>query len=112
LFGFGIAASLQKIHQQALRDYTPLVNDIIRVGSRDGLLIEHTLDGLLDFCGNPNALELFRRLCRHYYFLNPQAAAEYVQAYRAAWDPPANPHRASESDPMADAKPPKSSKKQ
>jgi hypothetical protein len=32
------------------------------------------------------ALLLYRKLCRHYYAIDPSATAEYVQAYREMWD--------------------------
>lgn len=34
----------------------------------------------------PPAVELFRRLCRYYYFLEPEAAAYYVRSYCEMWD--------------------------
>ena len=44
------------------------------------------LDGLLDFCFDPEALLLYKKLCRHYYAIDLAATAEYVHAYRAMWD--------------------------
>lgn len=54
--------------------------------SRDARRIERTLDGLLDFCGNPPTLDLYRRLCRHYFDIDPVATASYINAYRELWD--------------------------
>jgi len=82
----GIARQFQNLHQQAVKEYAPLVETILREGKRDTRLIEHTLDGLLDFCGYDPAVELFRRLCRHYWEIDPEATAHYVQAYREMWD--------------------------
>ncbi len=48
--------------------------------------IERTLDGLLDFCGDDAILMLYRRLCRHYWSIDPVATARYVQFYRQMWD--------------------------
>ena len=53
---------------------------------RDVQQIEHTLDGLLDFCGYAPVLEMYRRLCRHYWDIGPAATADYVKAYRERWD--------------------------
>jgi hypothetical protein len=47
--------------------YTPIVEDIVSSGSRDVGAIEQALDGLLEFCGSDPALQLYRRLCRHYF---------------------------------------------
>jgi len=81
-----IAASFQTLNQQAVKEYTPIVAAILRSRSRDIRHIEQTLDGLLDFCGHAPVLHLFKELCRHYYFIDPLATAEYVRAYREMWD--------------------------
>ena len=47
----GIAEDLQLLNQRALLEYTPIVESIINSNSRDVNHIEHTLDGLLGFCG-------------------------------------------------------------
>lgn len=83
-----LVSSLQALHEQSARHYAPIVSGILRTRSRDARLIEHTLDRLLDSCGHPDALDLFRSLCRHYYFIDPAAAAEYVLLYRDMWEPP------------------------
>lgn len=81
-----LAASIHSINQQAVREYTPLVEAILRTRSHDKCHIEHTLDGLLDFCGYEPATQLYRRLCRHYWDIDPAATAFYVEAYRKTWD--------------------------
>ena len=82
----GIAANLQSLHQRAVREYAPIVDRIVASHSRDTSHIEHTLDGLLGFCGDEPALGLFKKLCRHYWELDPVATAWYVNAYREQWD--------------------------
>jgi hypothetical protein len=47
---------------------------------------QHTLDGQLDFCGFDPALQLYRRLCRHDYDIDPVATVFYVNSYREMWD--------------------------
>jgi len=81
-----IAESLQSLNQQAVREYTPIVESILRSRSRDTSHIEHTLDGLLSFCGYEPALALFKKLCRHYWELDPVATASHIYAYRDMWD--------------------------
>jgi hypothetical protein len=81
-----IVAPLEQLHRDAVRAYTPVVEDILRVGSRDVREIERTLDGLLDFCGYDSALMLYRRLCRHYWEIDAAAAVAYVNAYREYYD--------------------------
>lgn len=81
-----VIAPLQALHQQAVEAHTPTVREILQNGSRDVRLIEHTLDQLLDHACIPKGLALFKSLCRHYWQLNPQATASYINAYREMWD--------------------------
>ena len=82
-------------NQRAVREYTPVVESILRSGSRDTRHIEHMLDGMLDFCGHEPMLILYKKLCRHYWYIAPAATARYIQFYREMWDPeslvPSNP---------------------
>src|SRR6185437_13153868 len=71
-----IADQFQSQHREAVLAYTPIVEGIPRSGSRDVQLIEHTLDGLLDFCSDPEILLLYRKLCRHYFFIDWAAAVD------------------------------------
>jgi len=77
---------LQQLQLQAAQQYQPVVDALVRTGSRDVQQIEHTLDGLLDFCGHALVLEMYKRLCRHYWDIDPAATAYYVKAYRERWD--------------------------
>ena len=82
----GLASSIHAINKTAVREYTPVVEAILRSRSRDARHIERTLDGLLDFCGYEPALQLYKGLCRYYFPINPAVTAEYVYAYREMWD--------------------------
>lgn len=82
----GIAESLNALNRQAVREYEPVVESILRSRSRDSRHIEHTLDGLLGFCGHEPALVLFKKLCRHYWEIDPVATARQIHAYREFWD--------------------------
>ena len=77
---------LQQLQLQAAQQYQPVVDALVRTGSRDVQQIEHTLDGLLDFCGHETVLQMYKQLCRHYWDIDPVATAEYVNAYREYWD--------------------------
>lgn len=81
-----IANKLQDLQQKALQQYRPIVNDILYTKSRDIHTIEHTLDGMLDFCGHEQMLLLYKKLCRHYWEIDPEATAFYINAYRELWD--------------------------
>ena len=81
-----LAADLRDLQQQAARLYQPVVDDILLAGSRDIRHIEHTLDRLLDFCGDESVLRMYKQLCRHYSHIDPAATADYINAYREYWD--------------------------
>lgn len=81
-----LAEDMRDIQKRAAREYEPVVDDILRTRSRDIHHIEHTLDGLLDFCGFDPVLKMYKQLCRHYWDIDPVAAAGYVNAYREGWD--------------------------
>ena len=82
----GLASQIRDLHEMAVRECTPVVEAIISSRSRDVRHIEHTLDSLLSFCDYETALQLYRRLCRHYWDIDPLATAQYVHAYREMWD--------------------------
>jgi len=81
-----LAESMSGLARRALAEYAPVAASIIRERPGDVRHIEHTLDGLLDFCFDPEALLLYKKLCRHYLSVDPAATAEYVHAYRKMWD--------------------------
>lgn len=80
-----LVQSMRDIEQRAVQHYRPVVDDILRTGSRDAQHIEHTLDGLLDFCGHEPALLMYRKLWRHYWNLDQTATASYINADRERW---------------------------
>ena len=81
-----LAGSLVELQSQAAQQYQPVVDDILRTRSRATQHIEHTLDRLLGFCGDEAVLQMYRKLCRHYWDIDPAATADYVNAYREYWD--------------------------
>jgi hypothetical protein len=81
-----LVGSVRELGQQAALQYRPVVDDIVRSGSRDAQHIERTLDGLLDFCGHEPVVLMYRELCRHYWQIDPAATSFYINAYRERWD--------------------------
>ena len=81
-----LVGSMRELQRQAAQQYLPVVDEILRTGSRDTQHIEHTLDRLLDFCGYEAVLRMYKQLCRHYWDIDPAATAYYVSAYREHWD--------------------------
>jgi hypothetical protein len=82
----GLVREMRELEQRAAQEYRPLVDDILRSRSQDIAHIERTLDGLLDFCGFEPVLKMYKQLCRHYWDIDPEATAYYVNAYREYWD--------------------------
>lgn len=81
-----LVESLKGLSQQAVSEYSPLVDDVVQNSPHDVRQIERLLDGMLDFCHDSKMLVLFKKLCRHYYYIDPTATAEYVYRYRDMWD--------------------------
>lgn len=79
-------AELQALREQAIEALTPTVQALVHGDSCDVQQIEHSLDQLLDLACLPEGLALFKNLCRHYWQLDPQATASYINAYREMWD--------------------------
>ena len=82
----GLVVAVHDLQERAAKEYKPVVDDILRTRSHDIRHIEHTLDGLLDFCGHEPVLQLYKKLCRHYWDIDPAATADYVNVYREYWD--------------------------
>lgn len=76
----------QKLAREAVRQYSDEVDAILKARIRDSRRIERCLDGMLDFCFDTSVLELYKKLCRYYYAIDPEATASYVLAYREMWE--------------------------
>jgi hypothetical protein len=81
-----ILENFRLIEVQAIDIYSKTVQDIIVSKSEDKKLIEHIFDGMLGFCYDEDMLKLFKKLCRYYYDIDPQATADYINIYREMWD--------------------------
>jgi hypothetical protein len=53
-----ITEGFESLNRQEVPEYTPVVEEILHSRSRDTQPIEHTLNGLLDFCADPEILLL------------------------------------------------------
>jgi hypothetical protein len=80
-----LARGVRDLQERAAQQYRPVVDEVLRTGSRDAAHIERTLDGLLDFCGHESVIAMYRQLCRHYWAIDQAATADYVRAYRDRW---------------------------
>ena len=81
-----LARDAQKLARVAVRQYSVEVETILKAQNRDSRQIERCLDGMLDFCFDDGMLALYKKLCRYYYAIDPEATVSYVHAYREMWD--------------------------
>ncbi len=80
-----IASHIRALNDLAVREYTPLVDDICsRIAPQHE--VERMLDYLFDFAGNDKILLLYRRVCRHYFQIYPESIAWYIMEYRKEYD--------------------------
>jgi hypothetical protein len=81
---------LAKLTQALARDtawqYSAEVGAILKAQSHDTRRIERCLDGMLDFCFDDGILALYKKLCRYYFYIDPEETVLYVNAYREMWD--------------------------
>ncbi len=85
-----MAHQLHGLQQSAVRQTlaccSPEVNAIVRLNVKDQGRIERALDQLLNVAFDDSILKLFKKLCRHYSALRPEATAFYVNSHREMWD--------------------------
>jgi len=81
-----LARDAQRLAREAVQQYSAEVEAILKAQSRDSRRIERCLDGMLDFCFDDGVLVLYKKLCRYYYDIDPEATVSYVYAYREMWD--------------------------
>ena len=72
--------------KQTLAYCKPEAENIIITHSKDIDRIEHTLDALCEVAFDKEVLEIFKKLCRYYYNIDPLATAEHVNFYREMGD--------------------------
>ena len=81
-----IAQSMQGLARQAEIQYSIEVEDIIESKDRDPNRIQHLLDYILGFCFDDRMLVLYKKLCRYYFFIDPEGTVFYINSYREMWD--------------------------
>ncbi len=81
-----LARGVQKLAREAAQQYSAEVEAIMKAQSRDSRHIERCLDRMLDFCFDDGMLVLYKKLCRYYFAIDPEATVSYVYAYREMWE--------------------------
>ena len=78
--------ALNKLTDQALAQYTALVDSAVAGHITDDRELEHIMDGLLDFGDDLRFLEIYKRLCRHIFYKHPQMVGEHIYLWRMQFD--------------------------
>ena len=81
-----LVATLNDLRKHKAAHYGAIAQQLIDTDSRNIQEIEHALDHLLDVACLPESFIIFRSLVRHYWPIDPNAAACYIYAYREMWD--------------------------
>ena len=81
-----ICTKLETISKIAIVQYTLITNDIIDNRITNDNHIQRTLDGLLNLCFDEEILKIYRKLCKYYFNINPQATIDYVNYYKEMYD--------------------------
>ena len=76
-----IVNNINSLTKDNLKIFIPMVEDIISRNSKDVKEIETLLDRLLDCCFNDKVLVLYKKLCRYYFYIDSEAAKDYVRYY-------------------------------
>jgi len=75
-----------QLAREAEAPYSIQIGNIIREQCRDANRIDLLLDSMLSFCFDDRILALYKKLCRYYFNINPEATASHIYAYRDMWD--------------------------
>lgn len=82
----GFAEQMKRLADMAVVEYAPLVNDICsRKASQNevGLLFDY----MFNLLGDERMLQLFKHVCRHYFYTYPGLIHSYILDYRKEYDP-------------------------
>lgn len=81
-----IVESFRTLNEQALAVYTPMVEDICSRKSASKNELEKLLDWLVSICISDDMTELFKRVCRQFYYQYPELITDYVYLYKELYE--------------------------
>ncbi len=81
-----LAKQINDLAIVANEQFTVELNTIVAGQIKEPKVIENLLDRMLDFACHDSVLLLYRKLCRYYLPIDPEATASYIYAYRDMWD--------------------------
>ena len=87
---YDICKSIIDLNKQRYAIIKEEIENIIKHNISDNMQIERKLDEMLDilsFYETDDTLLTFRKLCKYYFDINPQATVDYINYYREQNDP-------------------------
>ena len=84
---FGMVRQIQELNEIRLAIIKPRLENVIRNRITDRKIVEQLFDELIDCAGlSEEGVELFKRLCRYYFPIDPTATAKHICFYRELYD--------------------------
>ena len=87
---YDMCRNILDLHRQRFIILKNAIENIIENNIKDDIYIQRKLDELLDvllFYENDDTLLVFRKLCKYYFSINPQATVRYINFYKEQNDP-------------------------
>lgn len=87
---YDMCRNILDLHRQRFIILKNEIENIIENNIKDDIYIQRKLDELLDvllFYENDDTLLVFRKLCKYYFSINPQATVPYINFYKEQNDP-------------------------
>lgn len=87
---YDMCSNILDLHRQRFIILKNEIENIIENNIKDDIYIQRKLDELLDvllFYENDDTLLVFRKLCKYYFSINPQATVRYINFYKEQNDP-------------------------
>lgn len=87
---YDMCSNILYLHRQRFIILKNEIENIIENNIKDDIYIQRKLDELLDvllFYENDDTLLVFRKLCKYYFSINPQATVRYINFYKEQNDP-------------------------
>lgn len=81
-----IVESIKSINKQAFFTYKPIVEEICSGRTVEVKELENVLDGLVSVCLSDEMLNLFKQVCRKFYYQYPEVITDYVMFYKEMYE--------------------------
>ena len=81
-----LADFINSVDKQALAVYTPLVEDICSRKNVSRKELEELLDWLVSACVSNDMIELFKRVCKKFYYQYPELITDYILVYKELYE--------------------------